>query len=398
MNHAVIMHLDADAFFASVEQAADRHLRNRPVVVGGEHRGIVASASYEARSFGIRTPMPIARARRMCNQLVIVPPRFELYEQFSENIFGMIEELSPLVERQSIDEGYVDLTGLSTVMKKDPETVADTLRHNIQDWLKVTVSQGLARNKLLSQIASKLHKPNGLTRVHPNHELAFLHPLSPRWLPGIGEVGAGLLQSAGLARIGQVACMPLGWLRELFGQQARQLRDFARNIDDRAVVPRPTAAQSYGHQHTFPEDTVDMAFVDATLRRLTDQAVIRMRQDGKQARTIAVKLRYTDMAERQGQMTLAEPCDVETLFYPLVTRLRTRLWDRRVRLRMVHITVSRIYSGFSQLDLFGHKQRDRALAVAAQCIRDKFGSRALMRSHSLHLEGVATRETSAPHP
>jgi DNA polymerase-4 len=382
-----IVHFDADAFFASVEQAADRHLRGKPVAVGGTHRGIVASASYEARQYGIYTPMPMARARRLCPNLVVVPPNFVLYEQFSANIFGLAEELTPLIERQSVDEGYLDLTGTRACLRRDPQSVAEKLQRDVRDWLKVTISQGLARNKLLSQIACKLHKPDQLTVIPPRRdcELGFLHPLPVKWLPGLGRVGANVFQSAGLVRIGQVARTPLGWLAELTGSGARQLRNFARNIDDRPVVPTPPDALSYGHQDTFEEDTADAVFVDAVLRRLVDKALARVRADGKQIRTVTVKVRYTDMDEHQGQATLCEPTDVEEHVYPLVSRLLRRLWDRRVRLRMVQIKLSNVYGGFSQFDLFGHRHREHDLAVLCEQIRQRFGPRALMRAHDWRL-------------
>lgn len=378
-----ILHFDADAFFASVEQAADRHLRGQPVAVGGLHRGIVASASYEARRYGVYTPMPMARARRLCPKLIVVPPNFSLYEQFSAHIFGMAEELTPVIEKQSVDEGYLDLTGTQGCLGRKPDAVAEKLRRDVKDWLKVTISQGLARNKLLSQIAGKLHKPNGLTIVPPREaeELAFLHPLAVKWLPGVGPVGEKLFHSAGLTCIGQVARMPLGWLTELVGHTARQLRDFACNIDTRPVVSTPPEALSYGHQETFEEDTADAGFVDAMLRRLVDKAFARVRADGKQVRTVTVKIRYTDMDEHQGQMSFPEPTDVEEHAYPLLSQLLKRLWDRRVRLRMVQVKLSNVYSGFSQLDLFGEKERRRQVAVACEAIRARFGPRAMMRGH-----------------
>lgn len=378
-----ILHFDADAFFASVEQAADRRLRGRAVVVGGLHRGIVASASYEARTFGIYTPMPITKARKLCPNLIVVPPRFELYEQFSDHIFGMAGEVAPIVEKQGVDEGYLDLTGTRPCLRKDPEEVAQKLRANVKDWLKVTISQGLARNKLLSQIASKLYKPDGLTVIPPceDRELAFLHPLSVKWLPGIGPAGAQLMQSAGLTRIGQVANMPMDWLSDLLGSAAPQLRDFARNIDNRPVVADRPEALSYGHQKTFDEDTADTVFVDAKLRELADHAFVRLRANAKQARTVSVKIRYTDMDEHQGQSSLAEPTDVEQDVYPLLSRLLKRLWDRRVRLRMVQVTLSNLYRGYRQMDLFGVKQKQRDLALTCEAIRDRHGRRALMRAH-----------------
>ena len=382
-----ILHFDADAFFASVEQAADRHLRGRPIVVGGLHRGIVTSASYEARKYGIYTPMPVTRARRMCPKLVIVPPRFDLYEQFSRNIFGMAEEMTPIIEKQSVDEGYLDLTGSRACLRREPDATAEKFRRDVRDWLKVTISQGLARNKLLSQIASKLHKPNGLTIVPPvaDRELAFLHPLPVTWLPTIGPTTGRLMASAGLTRIGQVAQMPLEWLTELLGRVSRQVRDFACNRDDRPVVTTRPDALSYGHQKTFAEDTTDRAFIEATLRKLADHAFARVRADGKQIRTVSVKIRYTDMDDHQGQASLREPTDVETLVYPLLSKLLDRLWDRRVRLRLVSVKLSNVYAGYSQFDLFGVKQRQRTLAVLCETIRQKHGDRALMRWHDWEL-------------
>jgi len=387
VSERAILHFDADAFFASVEQAADRRLRGRPIIVGGLHRGIVASASYEARRYGIFTPMPVSRARQRCPNLVVVPPRFELYEQFSRHIFGLASELTPAVEPQSVDEGYLDLTGTRGCLHKDPRQVAEQLRRHVRDWLKVTISQGLARNKLLSQIASKLHKPDALTVVPPRaeDELAFLHPLPVTWLPGVGPAAGRLMTSAGITTIGQVARMELIGLRELVGAAAAQLRNYARNIDDRTVAPDTSEALSYGHQETFDTDTADAGKVDAKLRQLADEAFVRVRADARQIRTVTVTIRYADMVERQGQMSLTEPTDVEQEVYPLLSRLLDRLWDRRVRIRMVRVKLSNVYSGFSQRDLFGIRQKQRDLAVTCEAIRARFGRHALMRAHDVLL-------------
>jgi DNA polymerase-4 len=396
-----IIHFDADAFFASVEQAADKSLRGKPVVVGGLHRGIVASASYEARRFGIYTPMPVSRARRLCPNLIIVPVRFDLYEQFSANIFGLADEITPVVEKQGVDEGYLDLTGTRACLKREPDELAEKFRRDVKDWLKVTISQGLSRTKLLSQIASKLNKPDLLTVIPPDEqrELAFLHPLPVKWLPGIGPTTDKLMASAGLTCIGQVARMPLGWLAELVGSGASQLRDFARNIDERPVETTQPEALSYGHQETFGEDSTDFAMIDAKLRQLADEAMSRARADGKQVRTVTVKIRYTDMDEHQGQMSLREPTDVEMLIYPLVTQILRRIWDRRVRIRMVQVKLSNVYSGFSQLDLFGVKQRQRDLAATCESIRSRFGTKALMRAHDWMLnkkDGLRLKDDESP--
>jgi DNA polymerase-4 len=182
-----IVHLDADAFFASVEQAADTRLRGKPIAVGGESRGIIASASYEARKFGVYTPMPTARARKLCPKLIVLPGDYERYEQFSNWMFGYAYDFTPDVERTSIDEGYFDLTANR---KKSPVEIALTIRKAIGQSLKIIVSEGIGANKLVSQIASKLNKPAAFHAVPRGQEKQFLHPLPNRWLPGIGPKSA----------------------------------------------------------------------------------------------------------------------------------------------------------------------------------------------------------------
>src|SRR5207302_6320474 len=195
-----IVHLDADAFFASVEQAADARLRGKPVAVGGEKRGIIASASYEARKFGVYTPMPTVMARRLCPRLIVLPGDFEKYELFSRLMFSYAYDFTPDVEIGSIDEGYLDLTGA----RKPAVSIAETIRHAIQQALKLSVSEGIAANKLVSQIASKLKKPAAFQFVPPGNEAQFLSPLANQWLPGIGPKTSSQLTAAGLALIGQI--------------------------------------------------------------------------------------------------------------------------------------------------------------------------------------------------
>src|SRR6266702_5630561 len=193
-----IVHLDADAFFASVEQAADARLRGKPMAVGGEKRGIIASASYEARQFGIYTPMPTAIARRLCPKLIILPGDFDKYELFSRLMFSYAYDFTPDVEIGSIDEGYFDLSGT----RKPALSIAETIRHAIRQSLKLSVSEGICSNKLISQIASKLQKPAAFQFVPAGHEAQFLSPLANKWLPGIGPKTVSQLNAAGLALIG----------------------------------------------------------------------------------------------------------------------------------------------------------------------------------------------------
>src|SRR5262245_57193048 len=283
-----IVHLDADAFFASVEQAADPRLRGKPVAVGGEKRGIIASASYEARRFGVFTPMPTVRARKLCPRLIVLPGDFDKYEQFSRWVFAYAYDFTPDVEIASIDEGYFDLSGA----RKSPVEIAQMIRRAIGQSLKISVSEGIASNKLVSHIASKLHKPGAFERVAAGQEIPFLHPLPNRWLPGVGPKTAVRLNAAGLARIGQIAATPFEMLERFLGKLSQSLKEFSNGIDEQPIVPACAPAKSYGHQETFSADTIDEEFVDALLHRTADQLMAKVRADRKSIRTVTVKVRY----------------------------------------------------------------------------------------------------------
>lgn len=381
-----IVHLDADAFFASVEQSADARLRGKPIAVGGEKRGVIASASYEARKFGIYTPMPTALARRLCPKLILLPGDFEKYELFSRLMFSYAYDFTPDVEIGSIDEGYFDLTGV----RKSPLEVAQTIREAIRQSLKLPVSEGIAANKLVSQIASKLKKPSAFEFVPPGTEAEFLEPLANKWLPGVGPKTATQLNAAGLALIGQVAQTPPELLGLLVGTMARQLSQFARGVDERPVVPVRVPAKSYGEQETFAADTTDEEFLDATLRRMADKLMAKVRADEKSIRTVTVKVRYNDMAEQQTSESLAEPTDLETDIYSTVSGLLRKAWQRRVSLRLVALRLSNVYQGCFRgvlaLDssLTHHAACERLAGVVDQ-VRQKFGRHALLRGHDFVL-------------
>ncbi|MGP8199757.1 MAG: Y-family DNA polymerase [Limisphaerales bacterium] len=244
-----IVHLDADAFFfAAVEQASDAKLRGKPVAVGGEKRGIIASASYEARKFGVYTPMPTMRARKLCPKLIVLPGDFERYEQFSHWMFGYCYDFTPDVEQTSIDEGYFDLSGV----RKSPVEIALTIRRAIGQKLKIIVSEGIVTNKLVSAIASKLNKPAAFNEIPPGGEVTFLHPLPNKWLP----------------------------------------------------VREPQ--KSFSQQETFAADVTDEEFIQATLRRMADNLFAKVREEGRNIRTLTVKVRYNDMAGDQVNESLRD--------------------------------------------------------------------------------------------
>ena len=393
-----IVHLDADAFFASVEQAADTRLRGKPIAVGGESRGIIASASYEARKFGIYTPMPTARARKLCPKLIVLPGDYERYEQFSNWMFGYAYDFTPDVEQTSIDEGYFDLTANHN---QPASEIALTIRKAIGQSLKITVSEGIGSNKLISQIASKLNKPAAFQTVPGGQEKQFLHPLPNKWLPGIGPKTAVRLNAAGLAHIGQIAATPVDLLALLLGRQAPITRRFANGIDDRLLVPASQPQKSYSQQETFNADVTDEEYVEAMLRRMADRLFAAVREEGRSVRTLTVKVRYNDRDENQRAESLREPTDLETDVYGRLRGLLREAWQRRVSLRMVSLKLSGVYDAVFRCELAletnarNHAARER-LAVVMDELRRNQGWSVVMRGHDLRLRDAPVDIVNEP--
>lgn len=382
----VIVHLDADAFFAAVEQAADPKLRGKPIAVGGERRGIIASASYEARKFGVYTPMPTARARKLCPKLIVLPGDFERYEQFSNWMFAYCYDFTPDVEQTSIDEGYFDLSNI----RKSPVEVALTIRRAIGQSLKIIVSEGIATNKLVSAIASKLNKPAAFNQVSAGSEAAFLHPLPNKWLPGVGPKTSVRLNAAGLAQICHIAATPLEMLELLLGNQAAGIRQFSHGIDERPLIAAREPQKSFSQQETFATDLTDEEYVEATLRRMADSLFAKVREEGRSVRTLTVKVRYNDMAEDQVAESLMEPTDLETDVYGRLHAMLRQAWKRRVSLRLVSLKLSNVYDGCfrSELPLEASAQRQQARAQVAHVIdelRKARGHSVILRGHDFIL-------------
>lgn len=406
-----IVHLDADAFFAAVEQASDPNLRGKPIAVGGEKRGIIASASYEARKFGVYTPMPTVRARKLCPKLIVLPGDFERYEQFSQWMFGYCYDFTPDVEQTSIDEGYMDLSGT----RKPASDIALTIRKAISQKLKISVSEGIATNKLVSAIASKLTKPAAFREILPGGEIAFLHPLPNQWLPGIGPKTSVRLNAAGLAEIRHVAGTPLSMLELILGNQARTISQYSHGIDERPLILVGEPQKSFSKQETFGADITDEEYAEAVLRRMADDLFSAVRAERRSIRTLSVKVRYNDMAEDQISESLLEPTDLETDVY---TRLRTmlrRAWKRRVSLRLVSLKLSNLYDSRFQGELClrgvtENRGEQARLMEKIDELRSRHGRSILMRGHDFTLRSppkdaiernraattkVVTRKTSA---
>jgi DNA polymerase-3 subunit alpha len=386
MRARAIVHLDADAFFAAVEQAADPKLRGKPVAVGGEKRGIIASASYEARRFGVYTPMPTARARKLCPSLIVLPGDFERYEQFSHWMFGYAYDFTPDVEQTSIDEGYFDLTGAGTPAVE----IALIIRKAISQRLKIIVSEGIGTNKLVSAVASKLKKPAAFQEVPAGGEAAFLQPLPNKWLPGVGPQTSIRLNAAGLAEIRHVASTPLAMLELLLGGQAAAIRKFAHGIDERPLIPEREPQKTFSQQETFPADLTDEEYLEAILLRMADNLFSSVREERRSIRTLTVKVRYNDMAEDQASESLPEPTDLETEVYPLIRALLRKAWKRRVSLRLVSLKLSNCYRGtyVSELPILPKaRRRDANARLIGQidALRKEHGPGIILRAHDLRL-------------
>ena len=380
----LIVHLDADAFFVACEQARDPSLRGKKCAVGGTQRGIISSASYEARACGVYTPMPTARARQVCPDLVMIPHTSGLYGKVSHQMFDLCETLTPLVQRNSIDEGYLDLgpCGLTTTVAV--EAAVRGLQRKIWDELQITVSMGIAANKLVAQIASKLRKPRGFVVVAPGDERAFLAPLALGKLPGIGAKTEAALAAHGLKWVGDLFARSDDELKAALGNGWAEVRAMAEGKDDRPVETETDDAKSYSQQETFAEDIGEFAVIERVAKRMVDELMPKVRGDGKRVRTLTVKVRYGDFTQTTHGRSLADATDLETPFYPLIGPLLREAWSRRKKLRLVSVRFSGVEDGSAQLEMFAQTdEKRRKLAAVLDKLNLGGKVQAVSRGHQL---------------
>ena len=355
-----VVHLDADAFFVSCELARRPELRGKKCAVGGRERGIISSASYEARACGVYTPMPSQRALRVCPDLILLPHTAGLYGRVSREMFDRCESVTPLVQRNSIDEGYLDLGPCGCATAAELEARVRSLQTRLWDELQIPVSFGLATNKLVAQIASKLRKPRGFVVVPPGSEAEFLAPLPIGKLPGVGpKTEAELTGRHGLHRIGDLLTRSDTELEALFGRGWREMQAAARGQDDRPVEVESDDAKSYSQQETFGRDLADAAEVERILKGMVDDLLAKVRRDGKRVRTITLKVRYPDFSQESHGRSLAAATDLEAPFYPLVAPLLRAAWSKRRPLRLVSVRFSNVEDGGGQLEMFAENEDKR---------------------------------------
>ena len=338
----ILAHLDLDAFFAAVEELEDPSLRSRPLVVGGDPhgRGVVATANYVARHFGIRSAMSSAEALRRCPEVVFVRPRHTLYRQYSQAVWAAVSEVVPRVERTGLDEGYLDLASVIDSFAH-ARRLAEAVQVAVRGSTLLTCSLGVSTSKVVCKVASDRRKPGGITVVPPGREARFLAPFPTRVLPGVGPRAEERLAAAGVVTIGGLADLSDSELRAVLpGQVGRLLRDRARGVDPRDLE-LDAERISISTEETFERDLSDRPALHAELRRMAESVAAHLRRDGLSARTVTTKLRYADFSIRSRSTTLPTPIDEPERIGELACALLDRgLRDRPGALRLVGVGVS----------------------------------------------------------
>ena len=382
------MHIDLDAFFVSVEQRENPELKGKPVVVGGrpEGRGVVASASYEARAFGLHAGMPLATASRLCPQAIFIEGSFPKYREASQRFMTILADFSPDIEPLGLDEAYLDATGFESIYGSIHQ-MAVKIKQRIKDELGLNASVGIAGGKVVAKVASELSKPDGLLEVASGEERSFLAPLSIARLPGIGKKTERKLNGLGINSLGKLSAMPLSALKSHFGASGEVLHRFANGIDDREVEP-PAAAKSTSRETTFGKDTRDRSLLKATLRYLGERVGADLRQKGKRARCITLKLRYADFTTITRRHSLSQTTDSDqTIFDTGVKLLNKALSGERQPVRLIGIGVSELVESGKQLEMLDSSaRRQEQLDRAIDRIRKKYGFTAIQTGRTLKLK------------
>ena len=382
----MILHVDMDAFYASVEERDDPRLVGKPVIVGGtaEGRGVVAAANYVARKFGIHSAMPAVTARRLCPQAVFLPVRMSHYAAISHQIREIFEQYTPLVEPLSLDEAFLDVTGSEHLFGSAAE-IARRIKQQIRDEVRLVASVGVAPNKFLAKIASDLRKPDALVVVEPDKVQGFLDPLPVGRLWGVGKVTNQVFERYGIRTIGRLREVPPETLTELFGSAGEHYWKLAHGIDERRVVP-DREAKSISHETTFAQDIDAQESLRAVLLELVDQVARRLRRHGLKGRTVELKVRFADFTTITRSQALAERSDVtEELAQAAVTLLTTRLPAGHLPVRLLGMGVSGLQSQPTQGLVFDaeERQKQRQLDDVADRIKERFGGAALGRASSM---------------
>lgn len=380
MQDRAVVHMDLDSFFVSVERLRDDRLLGKPVIVGGlSDRGVVAACSYETRTFGVRSAMPMKMALKLCPDAIVLRGDFEAYTQYSDAVTSLVMAEAPVVEKASIDEFYLDMTGMERFF--GTYQFATQLRQKIQRETGLQMSFGLSVNKTVSKVATNFVKPAGQYQVLPGEEKAFLAPMPVGKIPMIGAVTAQQLRNMGISHVGALSQMPLKLLERTFGKSGIQLWERANGIDLRPVVPY-SEQKSLSKEMTFEQDTTDVGLIRRILGSLTEQLAYDLRQAGQCTSCVTVKVRYSNFDTHTRQITLPATAS-DHLLIPAVRDLFERLYDRRLLIRLIGVRFSKLLQGQEQLGLFDQGARLVPLYGAMDLLRNRYGDFSVLRASGL---------------
>lgn len=390
----LVFHIDVNSAYLSWEAArrvanGESDLRLIPSAIGGDREkrtGVILAKSIPAKKFGVRTGEPVAMALRKCPDLVLARPDFRLYERSSKAFMDICREYAPVVEKYSIDECFLDMSGTHRIYP-DPVAIAHTIKDKIRDTLGFTVNVGIGENKILAKMASDFEKPDKVHTLYLHEVPAKLWPLPVRELFTVGASTAEKLEKAHIRTIGDLAHTPPERVQKIVGMKlGRQLHDYANGIDDAPVLAEPEAAKGYSISTTLEEDVVKAEQAHRVLLALTDSVTARMRADGFKAFCVAVSIRSNDFKPRSHQRKLCEPTDISSEVYQLCKQLFAELWDGHTPLRLIGVALTDLTKEEpAQISLFPDekKERSRKLDAAYDAIHKKFGASAIQRGSSL---------------
>jgi len=380
-----IVHIDLDSFFVSVECLQNSALKGKPVIIGGgADRGVVASCSYEARKFGVHSAMPTRLALRLCPEAIIVRGDYERYSQYSHMVTQIIHEDVPVYEKSSIDEFYIDLTGMDRFFGS--YKIASELRQRITRETGLPISFGLSKNKTVSKVATGEAKPNGQKQVLYGTEKNFLAPLSIKKIPMVGDKTYDLLRRMGVEKVKTLQQMPPELMETLLGKMGIVIWEKANGIDMSPIVPY-SERKSISKENTFDRDTIDVKMLEATLVSMTEELAFSLRAEGKLTSCITVKIRYSDFDTHTQQVHIPYS-SADHILIPRVKDLFRKLYERRLLIRLIGVRFSALVPGSYQINLFEDTEEQIRLYQAMDHINGRYGKRTVGRAVGM---GIATR-------
>ena len=372
-----ITHMDLDTFFVSVEYLRNARLRGKPILIGGmSDRGVVASCSYEARKFGIHSGMPMRAALRLCSHAIIVKSDYEAYSKYSKMVTEIIKDKVPLFEKASIDEFYIDLTGMDQFF--GCRKFSDELKRSIFKESGLPISYGLASNKLISKVATNEVKPNGQIEIPFGDEKTFLAPLSVMKMPGIGKETGYKLLKMGVETVKILSEIPVIMMHNLLGKNGIELHKRANGIDETPVIPF-REQQSVSTEQTFDSDTIDMVFLHKELVRMTEKIAFELRSKNKLTGCVAVKIRYSDFQTEQKQASIYYTA-ADHVLLKKVKELFDKLYNRRQLIRLIGVRFTDLIAGTYQINLFDDTQETIRLYQAIDSVKKQYGESYLIRA------------------